>query len=65
MSPGQRTFQGESLEQACRTARLDLSEERRAIVGPALEGIYALIDTLDAIELGETPPATAFDPRWE
>lgn len=65
MSLGHRTFQGESLEQLCRTARLDLSEERRDIVGPTLDGIYALIDTLDAVELGETPPATAFDARWE
>jgi hypothetical protein len=30
-----------------------------------LEGVYALIDLLDAVELGETPPATAFDARWE
>jgi hypothetical protein len=30
-----------------------------------LEGVYALIDMLDAVEHGETPPATAFDARWE
>lgn len=30
-----------------------------------LDGIYALIDHLDAVSLGETPPATAFNARWE
>ncbi len=50
---------------AARVARLNLSADRLEVVGPALEGIYALIDTLDAFPLGETPPATAFDARWE
>ena len=35
------------------------------MVGATLEGIYALIDLLDTVALGETPPATAFDPRWQ
>jgi len=65
MSTSARPFQGEAFEHACRTARLDLTAERRAVVGPTLEGIYALIDLLDAVELGETPPATAFDARWK
>jgi hypothetical protein len=50
---------------AARVARLNLPADRLEIVGPALEGIYALIDTLDAFPLGETPPATAFDARWD
>ncbi len=65
MSASARSFHGEAFECACRTARLDLSVERRSVVGPALEGVYALVDMLDAVELGETPPATAFDARWE
>lgn len=60
-----RTFQGKPLEYACGIARLELSAERRTVVGATLEGIYALIDSLDGIELGDTPPASAFDPRWE
>ena len=60
-----RRFQGEALEHLCRAARLDLSEERKGIVGPVLEGIYALIDALDEVQLNDTPPATAFDARWE
>lgn len=65
MSTNARSFQGQAFENACRNARLELSAERRSVVGPALEGVYALIDLLDAVELGETPPATAFDARWE
>jgi hypothetical protein len=65
MGAAARTFRGASFEQACQIARLELSAERRAVVGPALEGVYALIDTLDAVELGESAPATAFDARWE
>ncbi len=65
MSSSARSFQGEAFEHACRSARLVLSVERRAAVGPALEGVYGLIDMLDAVQLGETPPATAFNARWE
>lgn len=59
-----RTFRDEALDYACRMARLDLPPERRPTLGGAMEGIYALIDRLDGVDLGETPPATAFDPRW-
>jgi hypothetical protein len=30
-----------------------------------LRDTYALIDRLDDVPVGETPPAIAFDPRWE
>ncbi|MDQ3904632.1 MAG: hypothetical protein M3300_04100 [Actinomycetota bacterium] len=65
MSADARSFSSEQLMHAARTARLDLPAGRLEVVGPALEGIYALIGTLDAFPLGETPPATAFDARWE
>lgn len=48
-----------------RFARLDLSEDRAAAIAPVVDGVMALIDTLDSIDVGETPPATAFDARWE
>jgi len=60
-----RTFSGPALVSAADNARLTLSEERLAVVGPALTQIYGLIDALDSVDLGETPPATAFDARWE
>lgn len=46
-------------------ARLELSVERRAAAGPVVDMVMGLFDSLDAIEVGETPPATAFDARWE
>ena len=60
-----RSFSGDQLMYAARAARLNLPVDRLEIVGPALEGIYGLIDTLDSFPLCETPPATAFDARWE
>ena len=65
MPPAPRSFSGEALAVALRTARLEITEDRAALVGPTAEGIYALIDQLGEVPLGETPPATAFDPRWE
>ena len=65
MPPAPRSFSGETLAAVLRTARLELTEERAALVGATAEGIYALIDRLGEVPLGETPPATSFDPRWE
>jgi Asp-tRNA(Asn)/Glu-tRNA(Gln) amidotransferase C subunit len=53
------------LERLLALARLELTAERRQVVGPALDMIIALMDTFEDIDIGETPPATAFDPRWE
>ena len=47
-----------------KTARLTLTEDRKAIVAPAFDGILQLFDALDAVDLGETPPTNSFDPRW-
>lgn len=65
MTLGQRTFGAVAIEQLSQIARLELDLERREIISPTLQGLYALIDTLDQFELGETPPAQAFDARWE
>lgn len=59
------SFSGDTLAQLSRVARLPLDDQRTAAVGSALDLIYGLVDTLDDVELGETPPATAFDARWE
>lgn len=64
MATAPRTFSGEALTHAARTARLELAADRAELVGRTAEGIYALIDQLDGAPLGETPPATAFDARW-
>jgi Asp-tRNA(Asn)/Glu-tRNA(Gln) amidotransferase C subunit len=60
-----RTFQGDALEHALRTARVDLPAERVEIVRDTAESVYAMLDQLDNLELGETPPATALNARWE
>lgn len=46
-------------------ARLDLSPDRHEALLASLTGVHQLLDGLDTIEMGETPPATAFDARWK
>ena len=65
MIPGSRELVGEALDLAVRQARLDLGPERLAQVAPMINGLYATLSALDDVPLGETPPATAFDARWE
>jgi hypothetical protein len=65
VTPTPRTFSAETTAHAARAARLDLAAERHEAVGAFLGEMYALIDRLDDVPLGETPPATAFDARWE
>ncbi len=47
-----------------KAARLELAPDRAEVVAPALDGVLALFDALDAVDLGETPPTNSFDPRW-
>jgi hypothetical protein len=65
VTPAPRSFSAEATAHAARAARLDLAAERHEAVGAFLGEMYALIDRLDDVPLGETPPATAFDARWE
>ncbi|MGY1843896.1 hypothetical protein [Modestobacter sp. SYSU DS0875] len=65
MTTSPRSFPPEALAHAARGARLELSADRLDAVGRTLADMYALIDRLDDVPLGETPPATAFDARWE
>ena len=59
------------LEAAARLGNLSLPAGRTAELAPVMDGIFALLDTLDQASLGETPPACAFaagwafDARWE
>jgi hypothetical protein len=47
-----------------RFVKIDIPAERRAALGPALDGALGQFDVLDEVDLGETPPTNAFDPRW-
>lgn len=52
------------IDELLRHAELDLDDERRAALLPVLEGIGAAIAAVRAVDVGELPPATAFDARW-
>ena len=65
MPRSRRPFPEQDLPRAAAAARIELSPERASLLAPALAGIYRLIDRLDEVPLGETPPAASFDARWE
>lgn len=60
-----RTLSEAALEHGLAMARLDLPRERYESVKAATEMVLGFADSLDAVPLGETPIATAFDARWE
>lgn len=64
MAASRSEFSEETVEGLSRHARLDLTSERREVVVGALGLVYGLVDGLDALDLADVPPATAFDPRW-
>ena len=47
-----------------KAARLTLGTGRADLVAPALDGVMQSFDLLDEVDVGETPPTNAFDPRW-
>lgn len=55
----------DAFDQLLTYARLDLTVERRHGAAGGFAAVLALLDSLESIELGETPPATAFDASWE
>ncbi|TNC24423.1 hypothetical protein [Amycolatopsis alkalitolerans] len=60
-----RPFPGDAFAHLQNTARLEVPDERAELVRATAESVYALLDELDSLELGETAPATAFNARWE
>ncbi len=52
------------LDTLARFVKLELTPERKAALGPALDGVLTQFDVLDEVDLGETPPTNSFDPRW-
>lgn len=62
--PDQDVVTSEDLHALAKVARIELAAGRHEIVAPALSGVLALFDALDAVELGETPPTNAYDARW-
>lgn len=48
-----------------KAARLDLPEDRTQLMAETMDDIFRMLDTLDGVALGETPPAFAFRAKWE
>lgn len=59
-----RQFEAGDVTTMARLAGLDLPPERAAVLARELTDMYADLDLLAAVPLDQTPPATAFDPRW-
>jgi hypothetical protein len=58
-------FDETSAEALLRLAQLPLAEERvEALVAAALP-VHQLLKTIADIDMGETPPAVAFNAAWE
>jgi Asp-tRNA(Asn)/Glu-tRNA(Gln) amidotransferase C subunit len=58
------SFSPADIAALAKAARLPLTEARREAIAPVFSGVLASFDTLDAVDLGETPPTNSFDPRW-
>lgn len=58
------SISGQPLDEVAKLARLELSAERKAAAGPALDMVNGLVDLLDDIDLGDVPPASSFNARW-
>lgn len=54
----------DALDVLASTVGLELSPERREILIPILNDTLALLDMLNQVDVGETPPLHSFDPRW-
>lgn len=54
-----------TLQALAGVARLELPPGRHETLTTALQGVFSLFDGLDQVEIGETPPANAYDARWE
>lgn len=58
------SISGKPLDEVAKLARLEMTDERKAAAGPAVDMVNGLVDLLDDIELGDVPPASSFNARW-
>lgn len=63
-APDQPVFTAERLAATLEVAQLSLTAERQAVLLDALSALQPALHLLRGAELGETPPATAFDAGW-
>lgn len=62
-SQGQVLISPERVMHLAQLAGLDL-RDRTEKVAAALAGIMEMVRRVERLELGDAPPATAFDARW-
>ncbi len=63
--PNRPAISGQRLKDMAANARLGLDEARAEALSPVAEQVFAMLDGLDAVKLGDTPPAFSFDARWK
>jgi len=59
-----RQFGADAVRILAHLAGLALPPDRVPALAAELTAMYADLDALADVPLGDTPPATAFDPRW-
>jgi hypothetical protein len=64
MTDPARHFDPDAVQVLARLAGLPLSPDRVPALARELTQMYGALDARADVSLGETPPATAFDPRW-
>jgi Asp-tRNA(Asn)/Glu-tRNA(Gln) amidotransferase C subunit len=64
MSVHTRQYEPDEVGILARLAGIEVPPERAAALARELTEMYADLDRLAAVPLDQTPPATAFDPRW-
>ena len=64
MSVHTRQYEPGEVGILARLAGIEVPPERAAALARELTEMYADLDRLAAVPLDQTPPATAFDPRW-
>lgn len=62
--PIPRVVDAERVRAMAGFVRLDLAAGREQLLITALGELLGDVDRVGELPLGETPPATAFDPRW-
>lgn len=65
MSSGDATrIDPDDMSVLTKAARLDLGAGRAEVVAPALDQMLQLMDLLDEVDVGETPPTNSFTATW-
>jgi len=63
--PNRPAISGERLKEMAANVRLGLGDERAEALSPVAEQVFAMLDGLDAVKLGDASPAFSFDARWK